>query len=162
MKREIVVEEIQHTLADAIAMVDGLNPEVPMDLRSAAFVEVFRALRQHGQNARPLPSPSSNGSQKPGLAAHVPSASLVTRKGSRVQKAIFAAVKLAQRGEEPTATAIGQYSKDEMASEIKKVADVVRGATPDLFERMKVDNVFVYTPTGRGLRHLAEIEESGE
>ena len=49
-----------------------------------------------------------------------------------------------------------------MASEIKKVSDVLRKATPDLVERSKADKVFVYTPTPKGLRHLTALEQEAE
>ena len=163
MPKENLILEIREALVDAIDVVEHLEPSVPPDLRSTALVETFRALRDHSRGE----STSGESTSQPEAPQHaagppatdLPSPSLVTSKGSRIQKAIYAAVKLAERGDPATAAAIGKYSKEEMASEIKKIPDVLREATPVLVERSKEDRVFVYSPTPEGLAELARVGE---
>ena len=158
MKEENGLQEIHDALVGAIALVEECDPKIPADLRGVALVEVFRALRGH------VPTVGKPGAEESGRArsAHVgpqelPEESVVATRGDRRQRIVFAALQLEARGDSATAAAISQYSKEELASELKKVSDVLKEGTPLFWQRKKVEGVFVYTPSKRGLEHLKQL-----
>ena len=134
--------------------------ELPEPLQAAAMPVVLELLL-NGQSGVATPRLSKEHEGLHEDSSDLPPIDVVSERGTRTQRALYAVEVLAGRQELCTAAAIQQYADQEMARELTNLSVVLKEATPKYLRRRKEGREFTYESTLRGRELLAGLGTNG-